>query len=125
MNAKRNAKGAITAITHPNMTAEMALQCRNMIITAARTVDNGVMDVEENVSWERLLINRVPLTRYMGKGMEDLQKMREDFDAENECIVIPTEVRWLANPHTIRERRQNGEIAASSVGFVSMRSQVA
>jgi len=48
MNAKRNAKGAITAITHPNATAEMAMQYCDIIITAARTVDRGVMDVEEN-----------------------------------------------------------------------------
>jgi hypothetical protein len=125
MNAKRNAKGAITAITHPNATAEMALQYRDIIITAARTVDKGVVDVEENESWERLKIHAVPLIRYMGKGTEGLQKMREEFEAENEGIVIPTQVRWLANPRTIRERRQNGEIAASSVVFVVKGSKVA
>jgi len=63
MNAKRNAKGAITAITHPNATAEMALYYRDIIITAARTVDTGVVDVEENESWERLKIHAVPLIR--------------------------------------------------------------
>jgi hypothetical protein len=66
MNANRNAKGAITAITHPNARAEMALQYRDIIVTAARTVDKGVMDVEENESWERLKIHVVPLVRYMG-----------------------------------------------------------
>jgi len=125
MNAMRNAKGAITAITHPNTTAEMALQYRDIIITGARTVDKGVVDVEENESWERLKIHTVSLVRYMGKGMEGLQKMREEFEAENEGIVIPTQVRWLANPRTIRERRQNGEIAASSVVFVVKGSRVA
>jgi len=45
MNAKWNAKGTITAITHPNATAEMALQYRDVITTAARTVDKGVVDV--------------------------------------------------------------------------------
>ena len=44
---------------------------------------------------------------------------------KNEGIVIPTQVRWLANPRTIRERRQNREIAASSVGFVVKGSRVA
>jgi hypothetical protein len=46
MNAKSNAKGATTAITHPIATAEMALQYRDIIITAARMVDKGVVDVE-------------------------------------------------------------------------------
>jgi len=54
----------------------------------------------------------------MGKGTEGLQKMREEFEAEIEGIAIPTEVRWLANPRTIRAMKQNGEIAASSVVFV-------
>jgi hypothetical protein len=48
MNARRNAKRAITAITHQNATAEMAMQYRDVIITATRTVDRGVMNVEEN-----------------------------------------------------------------------------
>jgi len=52
INAKSNAKGAIPAITHPNATAEMALQYSDIIITAARTIDKGVVDVKENESWE-------------------------------------------------------------------------
>jgi len=92
MNARRNAKGAITAITHQNATAEMAMQYRDIIITAARTVDRGVVDVDENETWERLKIHAVPLMRYMGKGTEGLQKMQEEFEAENEGIAIPTQV---------------------------------
>ena len=46
MNTKRNSKGAITAITHPNATAEMALQYLDIIITAARMVDKGVVDIQ-------------------------------------------------------------------------------
>ena len=75
MNAKSNAKGTITAITHQNATAEMALQYHDIIITAARTVDKGVVDVEENESWERPKIHAVPLVWDMGKGTEGLQKM--------------------------------------------------
>jgi len=125
MNARRNVKGATTAISHQNATAEMAMQYRDIIIMAARTVDRVVVDVEENETWERLKIHAVPLVRYMGKGTEGLQKMREEFEAENEGIAIPTQVRWLANPHTIRETRQNGEIGVSSVVFVVKRSRLA
>jgi hypothetical protein len=83
------------------------------------------VDVEENEIWERLKIYAVPLVQYMGKGTEDLQMMREEFEAENEGIGIPTQVRWLANPRTISERKQNGEIAASSVVFVVKGKKVA
>jgi len=125
MNVKRNAKGAITTITYPNATTEMALQYCDMSITAARTVDKGVVDVEENESWDRLKIHAVSLIRYMGTGTEGLQKMREEFETENEGIVIRTQVRWLANPRTIREWRPNGEIAVSSVVFILKGSRVA
>lgn len=41
------------------------------------------------------------------------------------CIAIPTHGWWLANPHTIMERRQNGEIVTSSVAFVIKGSKAA
>jgi hypothetical protein len=41
----------------------MSLQYRVIIITAARTVHKGVVDVEENESWERLKIHALPLVR--------------------------------------------------------------
>jgi len=125
MNAKRNDNGAITAMKQTIASPKMALQYDNIIITAARKVDKGVVDVEETESWEMLKIHSVPLVQYMGKGTEGLQKIREDFVPENEGIVIPTHVRWLANPCTIRVRRQNGEIAASSLLFVITGSRVA
>jgi hypothetical protein len=63
MNVKRNAKGAITAITHPNATAELAVQSHDMIITASRTFNKGVVDVKETESLETLTIHSVPLIR--------------------------------------------------------------
>jgi len=90
MNAKRNAKGGITAIMHPNATAEMAVQYRDIINTAERTVDKAVVDIEENETWAGLMIHSAPLLQYMGKGTEGRQKMREELEAENEGIVSPT-----------------------------------
>jgi len=124
MNARRNAKGAITSITRQNATVAMALRYRDIIITPVRTVDKAVVDVEENKSWETLTIHAVPLIRYMGKGTEGLQKLPEEFDAENEAVRIPTQIQWLANPRAIRETKQNGEIAASSGVFIVKRSKV-
>jgi hypothetical protein len=118
MNARRNAKGEITAITHQNATAAMALQYRNVVIRAARTVVRGVVVVKENKTWERLKIHAVPLMRYMGQDTDSLQKMRDDCEAENKGIAIPTHVQWLAKPSTFRDRRQNTEITVSSVVFV-------
>ena len=51
MNARRNAKGTMTAITHQNATVEIALLYRDVIIKAARSVDKGIIDVEGKESW--------------------------------------------------------------------------
>ena len=98
MNTRRNAEGAITAITHQNGTAEMALQSCDIIIAAARTFDKGVTDVEENDSWGKLKIHAVPRVRFMGNGTERLQKMRDEFKAENEGVAFPAQVQWWAKP---------------------------
>ena len=125
MKARRNARDMITAVTNQNATVAMALMYRDSIITARRMVDEGVIDVEEHGSWEKLKFHAVPLVRYTGKGTEGLQKMREEFEAENEGIAIPNQVRWLGNPGTIGETRQNGEIAASCAVFVVKGSKAA
>jgi len=95
----------VTAITHPNATAEIALQYWDIILTAARTVDKGGVDIDQNARCENLKIHAVPYIRSMEQGMDGLQKMCEECVPQNTGIVIPTEVRWLGNPHTIRERR--------------------
>jgi len=53
---------------------------------------------QTNESWEWLEIHEVLLIRLTGNGTEGLQRMREDFKAENKGIVNPTQLRWLANP---------------------------
>jgi hypothetical protein len=93
----------------------MAMMYRDCINTAACTMYNGVINVEETESWERLKINAMPLVGYIGKSTEGLQKMGEQFEMGNEGIAIPTQVRRLANPCTIKQRRHNCEIPASSL----------
>jgi hypothetical protein len=51
--------------------------------------------------------------------------MRQEFEAENEGINIPTQVKLLVNPQTISKRRQNGKIGASSFVFLVMESKAA
>jgi len=92
MNARRKAKCTITAITHQNATAAMALAYSEVMIAAAHTVDKGVIDVEDNESWERLKIHALPLERDMGKGTEGLQKIRDEIHPEMEGVVIPIQV---------------------------------
>jgi hypothetical protein len=125
MNVKRNAMGTITAITHQQAPTAMALIYRDVIITASRTVNKGEIDIEDNESWETLNIRAVPLVLYMGKGTEELEKMRDAIHAENERVTFPVQVRWMGSPHSIKERRQKWEISVSSVVVVVKGSMVA
>jgi len=51
--------------------------------------------------------------------------MRDEINAANEGVVIPVQVRWLANPLSDREQRQRGDISASSVVLVVKGNKVA
>jgi DNA-binding PadR family transcriptional regulator len=103
----------------------MALLYRHIMIKAARLVDKGIIDVERNESWERRKIHTIPQVRYIGKGTEELQKMREEIEAENEGVAIPSQVRWLSNPRIIRAREQREAIKESSVVFIVRGKKVA
>jgi len=63
INARRNAKDAIRAITHRNPTGGIALQYRDFCFMPVRTVEKVVIDVEENESCERRKIHAVPLVQ--------------------------------------------------------------
>ena len=60
----------------------------------------------------------MPVVRDMGNVTEGLQKMREGIHAHKQGVEIPIQVRWMANPHNIRDGCQRGEISASSVVFL-------
>ena len=75
--AKSKKKGTITAITHQNSTATMALAYRDVIINAAHRVNKGVINVEENESWETLIVHAVPLVRYISKDRKGLWVARQ------------------------------------------------
>lgn len=103
---------------YPNVTAGMALQYHDIFITAVRTVNQGVVDIKENHSSERLKIDTVPLVQCKGDGTDGLHTMLEENEVEKKGIIIPTQVCWLVNHCTIRGSRLNVEIATSSAAFV-------
>lgn len=75
MNPRRNARGTITTITHQHATTELALLYRDISIKAARSVETGIIEVQQNVLRERQKILTIPLLRYTSKGTEGLQKI--------------------------------------------------
>jgi hypothetical protein len=60
-----------------------------------------------------------------GKCPRRLAKVGINIHAENEEVVIPIQVQWLANPVSIRERRYSGENSALLVVFAVKGKKVA
>jgi hypothetical protein len=105
------------------MTAELCTvndvrKYKDTIIMAARTIDKGIIGLGENKTWERMKIHGVPFKRYMGKGTNGLDKLREEIQAENAGMVIPTAARWLGRVPQLKEKWAKGDIMVTSVVFV-------
>jgi hypothetical protein len=116
-NIRQNQRRSITAITTERSIAETALRFKDIIIIAARAVGQGIIDIQQNETWIRFNIHGVSLNRYIWKRTEGLDKIREEFTAENVGLVISMKVQWFGNPTRIRERYRNREITASSMAF--------
>jgi hypothetical protein len=88
MNARWNANGTVTVITHRNRTAEMCPHYPHCIIMVARTVTSGVIDVKQCERWDKLKIHVVLLVQYIGKCTDALQIMRNELQMEHEGTNI-------------------------------------
>jgi len=113
MTAKTKARGAIKAMSNQNAMAPMAMIFCHVLNSVALTVGNSVIDLTEIMSWERITMHAVPGVRYMGKGTEGVPKMQDAINRENEGVKILVQVHQLVNPNNVRQRSQNGKIAAT------------
>ena len=76
---RRNGKFTVTGVTTPTASARMLMSYKDIVVTAARTVDIGVVDVEVNEVWKRLKVHGIPLARYMGEGTNGTERLREEI----------------------------------------------
>jgi hypothetical protein len=112
---RRNENGVLTGLVEDKTNARQFLQYAELILIAARKADPGVIAVESNETWARLKIHGVQLQRYMSDDpAEGLQLLREEIEAENPGVQVPT-AGWLVAPRWIKERWQREEIKSSSV----------
>jgi hypothetical protein len=88
-----NMRGSITALARENASADMLIVLREIIVTAARIVALGIIDIEKNETWERVKMYGVNFDQYMAKRSEGLEKFREEIHAENEGVVVPMVIR--------------------------------
>ena len=57
----------------------------------------------------------IPAARYLGKGTNGTETLREEIEAENEGTQIPSTIRWLSGAPSAKARFNEGTIRESSV----------
>ena len=73
----------------------------NVLIRAAKTIDQAIVGVEVLEHWQRLKVHGIPLERYLGEGNMDLLKREVKSSTGIELKTLP---RWLINEDRLREQ---------------------
>ena len=60
-------------------------------------------------------VHAVPVARSPGRGSHGTEALREELEAENEGIRIPSAIRWLSGAASVKARYEERTITASSV----------
>ena len=107
--------GKYRGSTTPTSNADQLLDHRDAAIRAARTVDPSVAGLEARPSWWWMKIHGVPVARFVGRGPNGLTALREELEAENGGLSVPSPVRWLSGATSVKTRYREGVISASSV----------
>jgi len=109
-------RGVLHTTAGPEANAKMVLHFKEAILKAARTVDPGVCDMQENGEWLRFKLARVPLEVYAGTGGLDL--LARQLVAENpEMPLEIMRIGWLNSERTIKEGYESGRMKTATVVF--------
>ena len=95
-------RGQLLSSTNPINTAEMLLRRRDLAIRAARSVGPGISNLEARQTWRWAKVHGIPIAHYLGKGTNGATMLREELEAGNEGIRIPSAIRWLAGQQMSR-----------------------
>jgi hypothetical protein len=88
----------------------MLIRYREIVIKAERKVDPGIVHIEMNELWERVKIHGVNFDRYLGrKTGGQLEKLRQELQAENEGVVLPLGISWIGGPNDVQKKKGEGK----------------
>ncbi len=98
--------GAIFALlTEKSSVENLVRDHSNMLIRAAKSVDEKVIGIEALKQWQRLKVHGMSLARYLGnRKMELLQREIESLTG----IQLKTMPRWLISETQLEERLESG-----------------
>ncbi len=97
--------GAISALLSEKGNAENLVRDHsNMLIRAAKSIDEKVIGVEALERWQRLKVHGMPLARYLGEGKMEL--LRREIESST-GIQLKTLPRWLISEAPLEERLES------------------
>lgn len=107
--------GKYRGSAQPTSNADQLIEHRETVLQAARKVDPGVKGLEAKQSWWWIKVHAIPVARFVGKGSNGTEALREELEAENEGLPIPSAIRWLSGAASVKTRYNEGIIKASSM----------
>lgn len=102
--------GSISALLTEKSDANMLFPPRsNLLIRAAKTVDDAVIGVEVLEQWQRLKVHGMSLERYLGPGKMDLEV------ESSTGVQLQAMPRWLINENRLKEQQELSDKRGSAI----------
>lgn len=115
--------GSISALLTEKADAAMLLPQRsNLLIRAAKTVDDAVVGVEVLERWQRLKVHGMSLERYLGPGKMELLKREVESSTG---IPLKATPRWLVNEDRLKEQQETNNKRGSAIVITVSNENVA
>jgi len=113
---KISVQGRLSTTARFGASAAMLLRFKKEILEAARKADRAIINVAANETWAELKI-LVPYQRY--RHPDGLAELREQIEAKNEGIAVPTfSMRWIRPQGSIERQYQEGRLPQNAASVV-------
>lgn len=67
--------------------------------------DTGIVVIETNKLWERVMMHDVIFARYSGKKTGGgQQKLCTELQAEHDGVVLPLPINWIGGPNDVQKK---------------------
>lgn len=105
--------GAVSALLNEKADARsINPRLSNVLIRAAKTIDQAIVGVEISEHWQRLKVHGMSLERYLGEGSMELLKRKVQSSTGIELKTLP---RWLINENRLRKQQETGKRGSAIV----------
>ena len=99
-------------ITEKTNAGSVIPRLSNLLIRAAKTVDQAIVGVEVLEHWQRLKVHGMSLERYLGEASMELLKREIESSTGIQLKSLP---RWLINENRLREQQETGKRGSAIV----------